>query len=388
MKPSLKYTGLLLICLVFLTSCSSITNLKANIFGREPINPPEPLVEVVNKFEVKKTWQYTVGASGNFELSPKVAGGSVFAVGNEGELVRLEETSGKLQWKVNVGEPVSGGVGAGGGLVLVGTQGGTLYAYDFDGKQQWKSQLSSEILSAPEYFDGLVIVRTGDSKIYGVDAVDGHRVWVYDRTGPALTIRSSAGVVVDGGAVYAGFAGGKLIALRADNGKLLWDTVVAQPKGSTEIERISDITSLPVIDGPVVYAVAYQGRVAAIDRRSGRVIWNREISSLNGINVQDRRIYLAHATGSVYSLDDEKGKSFWRQGGLINRQLTTPLPMDGVIALGDVEGYVHFLSIENGAIESRLRLGESPLMPKMSTIDQTTLVAQSRAGIVYAVKIK
>jgi len=70
--------------------------------------------------------------------------------------------------------------------------------------------------------------------------------------------------------VYAGFAGGKLAAIRADNGKILWEASVAQPKGVTEIERIADITSLPFVDGPLVYAVAYQGRIAAVDRLSGR----------------------------------------------------------------------------------------------------------------------
>ena len=102
--------------------------------------------------------------------------------------------------------------------MLVGTQKGVVYAYDIEGKLQWKSKLSSEILSAPKYFDGIVIARTGDSRIYGINANDGSRKWVYDRTSPALTLRSSAGVVVDGGAVYAGFGGGKLIAIRADNG--------------------------------------------------------------------------------------------------------------------------------------------------------------------------
>ena len=143
----------------------------------------------------------------------------------------------------------------------------------------------------------------------------------YDRTSPALTLRSSAGLVVDGGAVYAGFGGGKLVALRADNGKLLWEASVAQPKGVTEIERIADITSLPVLDGPLVYAVAYQGRIAAVDRISGRVIWNRDISSLSGLSVEDGRIFVSHSAGSVYALDYTSGKTFWRQPDVYKRQV-------------------------------------------------------------------
>jgi outer membrane protein assembly factor BamB len=279
-------------------------------------------------------------------------------------------------------------VGVGGSLVMVGTQQGVIYAYDLNGKLQWKSRLSSEVLSAPKYYDGTVIVRTGDSRIFGINANDGSRKWVYGRTSPSLSLRSSAGVVVDSGAVYAGFAGGKLIAVRADSGKVLWEASVAQPKGVTEIERIADITSQPVIDGPLVYAVAYQGRIAAVDRVSGRVVWNRDISSLSGLSAEEGRIYVSHAIGSVYSLDYTTGKTFWRQAALKNRQLSAPAPLGSWVVVGDVEGYVHALSRDDGAQAARIRVGESPIMPQLALVNSNTVLAQSREGGIYAIQIK
>jgi outer membrane protein assembly factor BamB len=381
-----------LLSLSLLNGCSTITDLKTDIsdkiFGREAVDAPEPLTEIKQTVSTKVLWQAKVQAAGNFEFSPTLDSGYVYAAGADGEIVKLDELSGKEAWRIHVGEAISGGVGVGGSLVMIGTQKGALYAYDLAGKLQWKSKLSSEVLSAPVYFDGLVIVRTGDSKIYGINANDGSRKWVYDRTSPALSLRSSAGVIVDGGAVYAGFAGGKLVAVRADNGKLLWDASVAQPKGVTEIERIADITSLPVVDGPLIYAVAYQGRVAAVDRRTGRVVWNRDISSLSGLGVEDARVFVSHTMGSVYALDYETGKSFWRQASLKNRQLTAPVPMGTWIAVGDVEGYVHFLSREDGAMDARIKVSDSAIMPRMVRINSSTLLAQTREGGIYAVKIQ
>jgi outer membrane protein assembly factor BamB len=203
-----------------------------------------------------------------------------------------------------------------------------------------------------------------------------------------LTLRSSAGVAVDGGAVYAGFAGGKLVSIRSDNGKMMWEASVAQPKGVTEIERIADITSLPFVDGPLVYAVAYQGRIAAVDRTTGRLVWNRDISSLSGLTAEDAKIYVSHAIGSVYALDYTTGKTFWRQGALKNRQLTAPLAMGSLIAVGDVEGYVHFLSREDGAFSARVKTGDSQILPQMTLINSNTLLAQSRDGGIYALQIK
>lgn len=378
--------------LLLVTACSTITDIQTDvserIFGREAAEPPEPLSEIKETAVSKVVWQAKVGEAADFEFTPVIEAGFAYAASADGEVVKLDVTSGSQLWRVKTGERVSGGVGVGGSLVLVGAQKGVIYAYDLAGKLQWKSKLSSEILSAPKYYDGTVIVRTGDSRIFGINANDGSRKWVYARTSPSLTLRSSAGIVVDGGAVYAGFAGGKLVSVRADNGKVLWEASVAQPKGVTEIERIADITSLPVVDGPLVYAVAYQGRVAAVDRVSGRVVWNRDISSLAGLSVEDGRIFVSHAMGSVYALDYSTGKTFWRQAALKSRQLSAPVPMGGLIAVGDVEGYVHFLNREDGAVASRVKTGSSPIVPQMALINSNTVLAQARDGGVYAIQVK
>ncbi len=385
--------GLLAIpCILLITACSSIGDMKTGIsekiFGAELTNPPEPLAELKETTVTKLLWQAKVGEAEDFQFAPVVEAGYAYVASADGQVVKLDATNGAQVWHANAGEKLSGGVGVGGSLVLIGTQKGAVYAYDIAGKLQWKSKLSSEVLSTPKYYDGTVIVRTGDSHIYGINANDGSRKWVYDRAAPSLTLRSSAGLVVDSGAVYAGFAGGKLIALRADNGKLLWEASVAQPKGVTEIERIADITSLPVVDGPLIYAVAYQGRIAAVDRLSGRVVWNRDISSLTGLNVEDGRIFVSHASGSIYALDYTTGKTFWRQAALKNRQLTTPIPMGSLIAVGDLEGYVHFLNRDDGALASRFKMNNSPVMAQMALINSTTVLAQTRDGGIYAIQIK
>lgn len=383
---------LVILCsLVMLSACTAITDMKADlserVFGREKVEL-DPLEDFKASATAKILWQTKLGQIGNYDLSPIVEASFVYAASVEGDLVKLDANNGTQLWRVNVPEKITGGVGVGGSLVLVGTQKGTIYAYDLSGKLQWISRLSSEVLSSPRYYDGMVIVRTGDSRIYGINADDGSRKWVYDRTTPALTLRSSAGIVVDGGAIYAGFAGGKLIAIRADNGKILWEASVAQPKGVTEIERIADITSLPMVDGALVYAVAYQGRIAAVDRASGRVVWNRDISSLRGLSHEDARIYVSHTIGSVYALDYTTGKTFWRQAGLKSRQLTAPLPMGDNVAVGDVEGYIHFLKREDGAFSARIKTDDTEILPLMTTINADTLLAQSRDGGLYAIQIK
>jgi outer membrane protein assembly factor BamB len=374
-----------------LAGCSTLTELRSEmadkIFGKEPSNPPAALEDIKPTYTAKIDWSSNAGKTEKYDYTPALDSSAVYATNSAGEILKLDAANGRQIWRVNVGEPISGGIGIGAGIVLVGTNKGNVHAYDVAGKALWKAKVSSEILSVPRYFDGLVIARAGDNRIFGLDAADGSRKWVYERISPALTLRSSVGVLVDGGAVYAGFAGGKLVAIRADNGKLLWEATVAQPKGVTEIERIADITSLPVVVGPIVYAVAYQGKIAAVDRRGGKVLWNRDISSYSGLNVEDNKIFVSHTLGAVYSLDYETGKTFWRQGALANRRLTAPLPMGNVVAVGDLEGYVHFLTRDEGSFAARIKLDSNAVMSIIPGSTSTQIIAETRDGGLYAISV-
>lgn len=383
---------LALIAAVTLSACTQMTDLKTDIsermFGPEASDPPAELTDIKSTASAKILWHANVGASENHDFVPAMEGSAIYAASASGDIVRLDAASGDQVWRVNAGEKLSGGVGAGANLVLVGTSKGMVLAYDQNGKPLWKSKVSSEVLSAPKVSGGIVVVRAGDSRIFGLNAVDGKRKWVYERATPTLSLRSSAGVVIDGGMVYAGFAGGKLIEVRLEDGKVIWEASVAQPKGSTEIERIADITSLPVVDGSLVYAVAYQGKIAGIDRATGHIAWSRDISSYTGMSSEDARVFVSHAGGAVYALEYSSGKTFWRQGELGNRHLSAPLPLGSLVAVGDVEGYVHFLNREDGAFAARIRTEESPIMPQMLQLKSDSLLAQTRGGGLYAISIK
>ena len=380
------------VCAILLNACTSITDLKADVserlFGRQITEIPSELDDIKSTVEPKVLWSNQLGAIDDDDFTPVVDKDFVYAVGSKGELVKIIAATGKDAWRVNVAEPVSGGVGVGENLVLIGTKSGYVVAHNLDGKMLWKAKVSSQVLSAPQVDLGTVVVRCGDSRIYGLNAVDGSRKWVYERATPPLSLKSSAGVVLDGGAVYAGFAGGKLISLRVDDGTVLWEVSVAQPKGTTEIERIADITSQPVVDGPLVYAVAYQGKIAAVDRATGRIAWNRDISSYTGLNAEDARIFVSHANSAVYALDFSTGKTYWRQGDLRQRRISAPLPMGNYIALGDVEGYIHLLSREDGGFVGRIQLEESPIMPQMTALGSHTIIVQNRKGGIYAISLK
>jgi len=375
-----------------LVACGPVKDFKdqltERIVGQDPIDPPNDLKEFKAKLNPKILWSLKLGGSETFEFSPSIMGDEVYAASSDGSLAKIDLKTGKVIWKINTGEKLSGGVGVGVNEVTIGTSNGLLIAYDVTGKLLWKTRLSSQVLSAPTVHEGLVIVRTSDNQIHGLNVKDGLKKWTFSRSGPPLNLRSSAGVITSDGVVYAGFPGGKLVAIREDNGTLLWEATVAQPKGVTEIERASDVTSTPVIDGMTIYTVAYQGKISAVDRVNARTLWSRDISSYTGIGIDGARIYLSHTGGAVYSLAIESGKTYWRQGDLLNRKLTTPLGMGDFVIVGDLESYLHILDKETGAFLGRIQLDDEPVMRRLVEFETGKFLAQTRNGGLYAIAIQ
>ena len=165
-------------------------------------------------------------------------------------------------------------------------------------KRYGRRKVSSEVAGPPKAAEGEILVWSIDGKIFAFAEADGSQKWVYQRLNPPLTVRRFVGGTLTRGAVFTGTAGGKLLALDVNNGTLGWEANVATPKGATELERIADVTSLPVVDGKQVCAVAFQGRVACFELQRGTLLWSRDFSSLAGLELDEEYLYLTDDKGS------------------------------------------------------------------------------------------
>jgi outer membrane protein assembly factor BamB len=249
-------------------------------------------------------------------------------------------------------------------------------------------QLSSEVLAAPAAEDGIVVVRTADGRIHGLDAATGKSKWLFQQRMPSLSVRSNTGVVVRRGGVFAGFPGGRLVALSLANGNIGWEGIVALPRGATELERVADVTSLPVIDFPRICAAAFQGRVACFDVQRGTLLWARDASSLAGIALDARHLYYTDDRSAVLALDKTNGASVWRQDKLADRRVSAPLAMGRYVVVGDFEGYVHLLSAEDGSFAARIPTDGGTIIAPPVALDSSSFLVQTRDGGVFAISIQ
>lgn len=376
----------LILAVSVLGGCSSLPSMSSlNPFSSsEPKEKMAELESFTASAVLKTQWQGSIGQAGDYVFTPAVVGNSVFVAGADGALARFD--SGKEVWKIRAEQALTSGVGSDGNRVVVGTLKGEVLAFDGNGKALWKARVSSEVLAAPAVAENVVVVRSGDNRLTAFAADTGKRLWSFQRPTPALTLRSSAGVAIGAQGVFAGFPGGKLLALKLSNGSPVWEATVAIPKGSTELERIADVTSDPVISGRLVCAAAYQGRVACFDGASGEGIWARDISSSRGVDADRQYLYVTDDKGSVFALDKDNGASIWKQDKLTNRGVTRPVALPGYVAVADAKGVVHLLRRENGAFAARIETDGNPVKASPVAYGRTALVVQTSRGGIYALE--
>ncbi|WP_283149683.1 outer membrane protein assembly factor BamB [Silvimonas soli] len=367
---------------------SAIALLLAACAAPSNAPTPSPLPVVKNSVGVATQWRATAGDKAEFlRFLPANLGDLLIVAGAPNRLTALKLATGGTQWQVKLESPVAGGVGAGNGVIAVGTLKGKVYAFSADGKPLWQAQASSEIVAPPAVGDDVVLVRTGDGKISALAISDGAVKWQYTRQIPTLTLRNFAPITISDGIAYTGLPAGHIVALSMADGRTMWDSVVSQPKGATEVERVADVVSPPLVNGGSVCAVSYQGRVSCFDRRTGAVVWSREASSFSGIAADGNKLFLTDDQGHVRAYERETGRSVWDQDKLAARIVGAPAILGGNVAVADYQGYIHLLNEDDGSFVAQLATDGSRIAAAPQTFSDH-LIVQSQNGGVFSVGIK
>jgi outer membrane protein assembly factor BamB len=329
-------------------------------------------------------------------LTPFVAGKRFFYSDRPDRVVALDARNGRQLWKVALppapGRPersvrLSGGIGAGEGLLFVGTDEGEVIALDPDkGGVQWRAQLSSEVLAPPLAQEGVLVVRTNDGRVAALDPANGNTLWSYSSTVPALTLRGSSLPLIDRDRVFAGFANGKLVALGLTSGEVLWESTVGVPEGRSELERMVDIDADPVLVDGIIYTAAYQARLVALTSVAGSLLWSRDLSTYQGMVAGADALYLSDSDGKVFAVSRRTGAVLWQQDKLAGRAITAPVMYRGNLFVADGQGYLHGLSPDDGHFVARFHVADEAI-PLAPIVSDDALYLLTAGGALHALKI-
>jgi outer membrane protein assembly factor BamB len=344
--------------------------------------PPDPLPAPSNAVKIQPAWNTSLGARSGIGFAPVAIGDSVWAAAQDGTVTRISLDTGRPFWRVSVGKPLTAGVGTDGATTVVATRDGTVVALDELGRIRWTAPVNGEVVTAPAVADGVVLVRTTDNRMLAFEVDGGKRRWSFQRQNPPLVLRNSGGVAMIPGAAFIGMPSGRVVALALQNGAPRWDVPLSQPRGTTELERIADVVGSPLIIGRELCAATYQGRIGCLDLASGSPAWLRDFSSAVGLDVDSRGV-VAPDADDVVNAFDRTGAPSWQVKAFQRRRLSAPLIVGSVIALGDFEGNLLWLSRAEGSLAAVSRTDGKPIVAPPAAVG-STLVVQTSGGGLYA----
>lgn len=361
------------------------------------------LPEIVNQFESKTKWSESVGDGVEHffsRLSPVVYKDRVFVASRDGDIKAIDIESGDVIWQTDVREnpafwpwadddsaKLSGGLSQAYGKIYVGSEKGEVIALDREtGDIAWRQKVPGEALSAPAAGDGLLYVNLGSGKLVALHPDEGEQRWEYEHEVPALTLRGISAPASANGGVIFGEENGKLSVVISENGFLAWQADVAVPQGASEFERLADVDTQPIVVGPTVYSLAYNGNLVAVDIRSGNVMWKREYSGYRDFTLDGNNIYLVDSLGTIYALDASSGIERWSQPALNGWYLTGPVAFGDYLVTGDQEGNLHWLDKTTGDLVSRSSFDSSGFYVDPIAVGEN-LVVITRDGEVSLVEL-
>ena len=336
---------------VILSSCS--------IFHRTPPPPKAKLVKFQPTLAVHEIWSQKIGRGTDkhyVKLTPTLAKGNIYAVSYDGTVESLNAMNGRKRWRVTLREPITAGPGVGDGIVVIGTENGSVYALDQqNGRVLWRSMVGSEVLAKPTVTRKMVLIKAGNDVLYALNTKTGKQLWQYKKAVPELILRGGSQAKIYKNMAIAGFSTGQLVAVRLSTGQPVWEQQIAEPKGSANIERMIDINDTPVIVGNRVYVATYQGKLAALNARNGKILWQHDLSAYAGIALNLGDLYISDSNSHVWAFSAKTGHVLWQQKKLFGRYLTGPAVIGDALVVCDAEGYCHFLSFQDGHFVARLR---------------------------------
>jgi outer membrane protein assembly factor BamB len=366
----IRYGLALLLLAAVVSGCSSN--------DAEEEQGPAELIDFEAERSFNKVWSTSVGdgQGGIFNrLKPAIDGDLIYVAAADGDVEAITLATGKTVWDAEVEQLLVGGVGVGDNMVLLGTVSGEVIALNkTDGTPLWSVEVGGEVLAAPQVSGDLVFVQTFDGQMLALAAEDGKRVWSYRNTVPILTLRGTSTPLLYRDSVITGFANGRVISFEMATGAVRWNTRVAVAKGDSEIERIIDVDGSLLENNGLIYAVSYQGKIAAIEPGSGRRIWANEASSYVGMSQGFGNIYVVGEEGSVTAFEKSGQGARWAQTVLARRKLTGSVTLSSYVIVGDVEGYLHALSQVDGHVAARTRVDSAGIQIDLQTAEELLIV--------------
>lgn len=367
-KPASGAT-LLIVTALFLSACSGA--------GKRP--DPVPLAANVPLIGVKQAWVSRIGdvPAG---AGPAVVGNTVVVAALDGTVAVIDAASGSDIWRSTAGAALATGAGSDGKLTSVITKGNEVVTFEA-GKLLWKAKLPAQGFTAPFVGGARVFVVLADKSVHAFDGVSGKKLWSQQRPSEPLVLSKPGTILAVGDTLVVGL-GGRLVGLNPGNGSVRWETPIASPRGTNDIERLVDLVGQVSRVGDVVCARAFQAAVGCVNAARGTLLWTKPANGAEGVHGDVNLVFGAEADGKLVAWRRADGQSAWASDRLQYRSLSAPLVVGRSVVIGDNSGNLHMLSREDGSPLNRLTTDGSAIVGN-PVLAGDALIAVTKSGGVF-----
>jgi len=298
------------------------------------------------------------------------------------DVAAVSADKGATLWRINLPSAVSSTPALNDTQVFVTTINGTLYALNLtDGKILWSVNLPSSVLGAPAAVNDVVIVHCHDASVEAYATDTGRMLWSYNGNVPQLTLYAGSSPLIYSGKVFVGFANGQMAAFDEYTGQPLWQAPVALPSSANAVNNMVDVNANPLTDNNAIFTVAYHGNLMAINSENGNVLWAASVSSFETPSIGSRRVAVTDETGKVIVYDEASGQELWEQKDFLYRFVSPPTIFNNWVIVGDYDGYVHFLSLNDGSPMARIHVSSAGIRAQPLIYGNTIIVTSNNGKI-------
>ena len=334
---------LVLLCLCAgLLACSGPTRPK-----------PEDLPAVAVLQDVQTRWSAQIGVV-DFPLVVSARVDRVALASSQGTVAVLSAQTGQDIWRVNLNQPIVAGVGSDGQQVAVVTRDNQLVVLK-DAQVQWRQALSAQSFTPPLIAGGRVFVLTADRAVLAFDGSTGAKLWTQQRSGEPLVLKQAGVLLPFKNTLVAGLSG-RLSGLDPNSGAIRWESAIATPRGTNDMERLVDLISPADRVGDVVCVRAFQSQIGCVNADRGQSVWTRASNGERGVSGNDAVLVAALSNGVVQAWNRSNGERVWDTERLKYRALSAPLVTPRGVLVADSGGWLYLLSLTDGALLNRIKL--------------------------------
>jgi outer membrane protein assembly factor BamB len=354
--------------------------------------PPTPLSKMApDAIQVNTLWSISATNGSDdkyFTIGSGLSSNILVSAGVNGGVTAVNADKGEELWHISLPNAVSATPALNDTQIFVTTLDGHLYALNQkDGSVQWKVSLPSSVLGAPAATDDVVVVHCHDASVEAYAAQDGHVLWTYNGNAPLLTLYAGSSPLIYNGNVYVGFANGQLAAFDLYQGHEIWQAPVALPSSPDAVSSMVDITANPIEDNNAIFTVAYHGNLMAISVTNGSVLWAQEVSSFETPAIGSVRVAVTDETGRVIVYDEASGQELWEQKDFLYRFISPPAILNNWVIVGDYDGYVHFMSLNDGSPLARIHVSSAGIRAQ-PIIYGNTIIITTESGRIVALQVQ